>query len=138
MTEPSAERPLDAPRPAAPPDGVPGRVRLPGGREAALLPEPDGTVPAPVAARLRRAAGRCAELERRAAEAVVREFGEGAPTEAELAEARADLLLDTIEADGDGVVLHLSDTCGAHFPDGYWPAVRFDDAHEVVRVTVEA
>ncbi|MFC8367503.1 hypothetical protein ACFUIT_05820 [Streptomyces sp. NPDC057239] len=88
--------------------------------------------------RLRRALERRAELERRAVEAVVRAFSEGEPTDTEPAEAHQDLRLDTVETDGDGVVLHLTDTCGRHFLDGCWPAVRFDDAHGVVRVTIEA
>ena len=88
--------------------------------------------------RLLRALEHRAGLTRRAVEAVVRAFSDGEPTDAELAEAREDLLLDTVEADGEGVVLHLTDTCGHHVLDGYWPAVRFDDAHDVARVTVEA
>ncbi|NEB11833.1 hypothetical protein G3I32_23825 [Streptomyces coelicoflavus] len=88
--------------------------------------------------RLCRALERRAELERRAVEAVVRAFSDGEPTDTEPSEAYGDLRLDTVEADGDGVILHLTDSCGRHFLDGYWPAVRFDDAHDVVRVTVEA
>lgn len=76
---------------------------------------------------------------RRATDAVVTEFSTEEPTEDELAEAAHDLVLHTLEvlADGD-VVLHLDDSCGQHFLDGYWPAVRFDAADVAVEVTVEA
>ncbi|MFE7506445.1 hypothetical protein [Promicromonospora sp. NPDC057488] len=77
--------------------------------------------------------------QRRATDAVVKEFSAEEPTPDELAEAAHDLVLQTVEvlADGD-VVLHLDDSCGAHFLDGYWPAVRFDADDVAVEVTVEA
>ena len=76
---------------------------------------------------------------RRATDAVVTEFSAEEPTADELAEAADDLVLQTVEvlADGD-VVLHLDDSCGQHFLDGYWPAVRFDADDVAVEVTVEA
>lgn len=76
---------------------------------------------------------------RRATDAVVHEFSTEEPTADELAEAAHDLVLHTLEvlADGD-VVLHLNDSCGQHFLDGYWPAVRFDADDVAVEVTVEA
>lgn len=78
-------------------------------------------------------------LARRAVEAVVRRFGEGEPTPDELAEARDDLVVELVERHEDGsIVVHLADTCGEHFLDGYWPAVRLDAVGEVVEVTVES
>ncbi|MFS3128975.1 hypothetical protein ACLM5J_11285 [Nocardioides sp. Bht2] len=76
---------------------------------------------------------------RRATDAVVTRFSDEAPTPGELDDAEGDLVLQTVEvlADGD-VVLHLDDSCGQHFPDGYWPAVRFGRDDVVVEVTVEA
>jgi hypothetical protein len=35
-------------------------------------------------------------------------------------------------------MLHLDDTCGEHFLDGYWPAVRFGTDGSIVGVTIEA
>ena len=40
--------------------------------------------------------------------------------------------------DNGDVVLHLADTCGDHFMDGYWPAVQLDPDDNVVAVTVES
>ncbi|SDF37032.1 enoyl-CoA hydratase [Cellulosimicrobium cellulans] len=78
-------------------------------------------------------------LARRAVEAVVRRFSEGEPTPDELAEARDDLVVELVERHEDGsIVVHLADTCGEHFLDGYWPAVRLDAVGEVVEVTVES
>lgn len=76
---------------------------------------------------------------RRATDAVVTRFSEEAPTTDELDDAEGDLVVQTVEvlADGD-VVLHLDDSCGEHFPDGYWPAVRFGADDAVAEVTVEA
>ncbi|KUN76385.1 hypothetical protein [Streptomyces griseoruber] len=92
-----------------------------------------------LAPRLRRAAEHRAELERRAVEAVVRRFSVEPPTAEDLAEAAADLVLNTMVVDGDGeVVLHFTDSCGKHLLDGYWPAVRLDERDAVVDVTVEA
>jgi hypothetical protein len=76
---------------------------------------------------------------RRATDAVVTRFGEGDPEPTELDDAADDLVLATVEVlPGREVVLHLDDSCGQHFPDGYWPAVRFDESGAVVDVTVEA
>ncbi|WP_416981781.1 hypothetical protein [Streptomyces sp. T028] len=92
-----------------------------------------------LAPRLRRAAEQREELARRAVEAVVRRFSVEPPTAEDLAEAGADLVLDTIEVDGEGeVILHFTDSCGKHLLDGYWPAVRFDERDAVVDVTIEA
>ncbi|KAJ8139525.1 hypothetical protein OY671_007263 [Metschnikowia pulcherrima] len=78
-------------------------------------------------------------LARRAVEAVVRRFSEGEPTPDELAAAHDDLVVELVERHEDGsVVVHLADTCGEHFLDGYWPAVRFDAVGDVLEVTVES
>ncbi|MFF0817492.1 hypothetical protein ACFYVR_20345 [Rhodococcus sp. NPDC003318] len=78
-------------------------------------------------------------LRQRATDEVVRRFSEDTPTDEELADARHDLVLDTIEArSGGDVVLHLTDTCGSHFPDGYWPAVRLAPDGSITDVTVES
>jgi len=77
-------------------------------------------------------------LHRSAVEAIVYEFSEATPAPEELDDAREDLVLDTVEVFPDGeVVLNLTDTCGSHFMDGYWPAVRFSIDDSVVKVTVE-
>lgn len=76
---------------------------------------------------------------RRATDAVVTQFSEDAPEQAELDEAETDLVLATVEAyPGGDVVLHFDDLCGEHLPEGYWPAVRFDGSGAVSAVTVEA
>jgi hypothetical protein len=76
---------------------------------------------------------------KRATDAVVTQFSEDDPTQAELDDAADDLVLTTVEVHPGGeVVLHLDDSCGEHFLDGYWPAVRFDQVGAVVVVTVEA
>ncbi|MGM7423777.1 enoyl-CoA hydratase/isomerase family protein [Cellulosimicrobium sp. CpK407] len=78
-------------------------------------------------------------LARRAVEAVVRRFSEDEPTAQELAEAADDLVVDLVQRrDDGGTVVHLADSCGEHFLDGYWPAVRFDAVGDVVEVTVES
>ena len=76
---------------------------------------------------------------RRATDAVVTAFSEEDPTAEDLDAAAVDLVLETIEVDADGGVrLHLKDSCGEHFIDGYWPAVLFDTADTITAVTVEA
>lgn len=78
-------------------------------------------------------------LARRAVDAVVRRFSEGEPTPDELAAAHDDLVVELVERREDGsAVVHLADTCGEHFLDGYWPAVRLDAVGDVVEVTVES
>lgn len=76
---------------------------------------------------------------RLASDAVVAEFSQGEPETSELDEAATDLALETIEVEADGtVILHLTDTCGTHFPEGYWPAVHFGADDDISRVTVES
>lgn len=83
------------------------------------------------------AVGALPTLRRVASDAVAHAFGE--PTPQELEEAAADLRVVTVTARTDGtIVLHLDDSCGEHFLDGYWPAVVLDSAFEVLEVTVEA
>ncbi|KJF23645.1 hypothetical protein CJ178_14025 [Rhodococcus sp. ACPA4] len=78
-------------------------------------------------------------LHRQAAEAVVYEFSEDPTSTEELDDALRDLALDAVEVFPDNeVVLDLADTCGSHFMDGYWPAVRFNGDDNVVKVTVES
>ncbi|MDY0827655.1 hypothetical protein SK224_00800 [Microbacterium sp. BG28] len=77
--------------------------------------------------------------ERAATDAVVVEFGSEDPTQAELDEAADDLKAEQIVVFPDGAVtVHFTDTCGQHFPDGYWPAVHFDPDDAIAKVTVES
>lgn len=78
-------------------------------------------------------------IQRRASDAVVTAFSQGDPEPFELDEAASDLVLEAIEAASDGtIVLHLTDTCGTHFPEGYWPAAHLGDDATVTHVTVES
>ena len=110
------------------------------GAEIELMVE--GTSPdevMPLLPRLREVVARLDTLRRTATDAVVSNFSTGDPEPHELDEAASDLTLDTIESASDGtVVLHLSDSCGDHFPDGYWPAVHLAVDDTVAQVTVES
>lgn len=78
-------------------------------------------------------------IRRRASDAVVTQFSQGEPESHELDDAASDLALEAIEAASDGtVVLHFTDTCGTHFPDGYWPAAHLADDDTITHVTVES
>ncbi|MEV4738249.1 MULTISPECIES: hypothetical protein [unclassified Microbacterium] len=78
-------------------------------------------------------------LRRLASDAVVTAFSQGTPEPAELDAAASDLALETVEASADGtIVLHLIDTCGEHFPEGYWPAVHLGADGQITQVTVES
>lgn len=80
-----------------------------------------------------------ASRRRQASDAVVTEFSQGDPEPSELGEAATDLALETIEVEADGtVILHLTDACGTHFPEGYWPAVHFGADDDITQVTVES
>ncbi|MEU1513242.1 hypothetical protein ABZ490_13950 [Streptomyces sp. NPDC005811] len=104
-----------------------------------LLQTQDPTEARSLLPRLRRAVEHRTELRRRAVEAVVTTFSTEPPTAEDLAEAAADLLTQAIVVDGTGeVILHFTDSCGRHLLDGYWPAVRFDEADAVIDVTVES
>ena len=76
-------------------------------------------------------------VRRRASEAVITHFSDSEPSPAEIAEGADDLVLDTLEITDDATVLHFTDSCGQHFPEGYWPAVHLDADGEVAEVTVE-
>nr|WP_201470165.1 hypothetical protein [Microbacterium hydrocarbonoxydans] len=78
-------------------------------------------------------------LRRLATDAVVTAFSNASPEQHELDDAASDLSLETLEASADGtVVLHLIDTCGQHFPEGYWPAVHLGADGQITQVTVES
>ncbi|PZT83251.1 MULTISPECIES: hypothetical protein [unclassified Streptomyces] len=112
---------------------------LDGRRVAFLIDTIDPTEVRRLLPRLRQVVEWRGDLKRRAVEAVVHAFSQGAATAEDLAEAHDDLLLDTIVAESNGdVLLHLTDSCGGHMLDGYWPAVRFDRDDTLVKVTIEA
>jgi hypothetical protein len=78
-------------------------------------------------------------IQRRASDAVVTAFSQDEPEQHELDDAASDLALEAIEAGSDGtIVLHLTDTCGTHFPEGYWPAAHLADDDTITNVTVES
>ncbi|MFF7292937.1 hypothetical protein ACFY9N_10435 [Microbacterium sp. NPDC008134] len=78
-------------------------------------------------------------IQRRASDAVVTSFSQDEPEQHELDDAASDLALEAIEAASDGtIVLHLTDTCGTHFPEGYWPAAHLADDDTITNVTVES
>lgn len=102
----------------------------------------EGTTPAevePLLPRLRDTVDRLSTLRRLATDAVVTRFSTGEPEPHELTDAATDLQLETLEAASDGtVVLHFTDTCAQHFPEGYWPAVHLGPDDAVLDVTVES
>lgn len=80
-----------------------------------------------------------AVLRRLASDAIVTAFSTGTPEQHELDDAASDLTLETLEASADGtVVLHFIDSCGEHFPEGYWPAVHLGTDGQITQVTVES
>lgn len=110
------------------------------GSEIELMIE--GTDPAEVSAllpSLRKTIADLGKRRRTASDAVVTTFSNGEPEHHELDDAASDLVLDTIEAAADGtIILHFTDSCGDHFPEGYWPAVHFRPDGAVEQVTVES
>lgn len=79
------------------------------------------------------------DIRRTASDAVVTQFSDVEPEQSELDEGTQDLHLEAIEAAADGTfVLHFVDTCGEHFPEGYWPAAHLDADGAVTGVTVES
>lgn len=89
--------------------------------------------------RLAQVVERFGELRHASVEAIVRCFSSTPPTDDQFADGARDLEPNTIVVDVDGdVVVHMTDLCGDHFLDGYWPAARFDADDEFVEVTVEA
>ncbi|MGH3688548.1 MAG: hypothetical protein ACRDT7_00200 [Microbacterium sp.] len=110
------------------------------GSELELMLE--GTTPdevAPLLPRMRDTVKRLSALRRIATDAVIRNFSTGELQAHELDEAASDLTIEAIEAAADGtVILHLIDSCGEHFPEGYWPAVHLSVDDSVAQVTVES
>ncbi len=102
----------------------------------------EGTSPqdvAPLLPRVRETIADLTSLRRIASDAVVTNFSNGEPEPHELDDAASDLTLETIEAAADGtIILHLIDSCGEHFPEGYWPAVHLGAGGDVEQVTVES
>ncbi|MDQ0612390.1 hypothetical protein QF046_000031 [Microbacterium sp. W4I4] len=102
----------------------------------------DGTDAAavqPLLPRLRTVVADLDIIRRTASDAVVTQFSDVEPEPHELDEGAQDLRLEAIEATADGTfVLHFADTCGEHFPDGYWPAAHLDGDCAVTAVTVES
>lgn len=78
-------------------------------------------------------------IRRSASDAIVTHFSDAEPAPHELDEGARDLRLEAIEAtDDDRIILHFVDSCGAHFPDRYWPAAHLDGEGRVFAVTVES
>jgi len=77
-------------------------------------------------------------IRRRASDAIITRFSDGEPTPAELDDGFNDLVLDTIEATVETTVLHFTDSCGQHFPEGFWPAVQLDETNSILEVSVES
>ena len=78
-------------------------------------------------------------VRRLASDAVVTAFSTGAPEQHELDDAASDLVLETLEASTDDtIVLHFTDSCGTHFPEGYWPAAHIGPDGQIRQVTVES
>lgn len=102
----------------------------------------EGTSPqdvTPLLPRVRETIADLTSLRRIASDAVVTNFSNGEPEPHELEDAASDLTLETIEAASDGtIILHLIDSCGEHFPEGYWPAVHLGAGGDVEQVTVES
>lgn len=88
--------------------------------------------------RIRAVVADLGSIGRRASDAVRAHFSDSEPSADELDAAADDLQLEAIEATADQTVLHLQDTCGEHFPEGYWPAVHLDHTGAVTDVTVES
>jgi hypothetical protein len=78
-------------------------------------------------------------IRRTASDAVITQFSDVEPELHELDMGAQDLRLEAIETVADGTfVLHFVDTCGEHFPEGYWPAAHLDADGAVTAVTVES
>lgn len=80
-----------------------------------------------------------AGIRRSASDAVVTHFSDAAPTAHELDDGATDLRLEAIEASADDeILLHFVDTCGVHFPEGFWPVAHLGPDNTVTAVTVES
>ncbi len=89
--------------------------------------------------RLRAVMADLERVQRAASDAVVAAFSQGDPSPHDLEQGAADLLLEAVVAGADGsIVLHFTDACGEHFPEGYWPAAHLADDDTVATVTVES
>ena len=88
--------------------------------------------------RLRTGGAEIDRSRRRASDAILTHFSDSEPSRAELDDGATDLLLDVIETTADVTVLHFTDACGQHFPEGYWPAAHLDLDGNVVEVTIES
>jgi|GEM_PF-596619 len=89
--------------------------------------------------RLRAVVAELDSIRRTASDAVITQFSDVEPEQPEFDEGAQDLQLEAIEAAADGTfVLHFVDTCGEHFPEGYWPAAHLDGDGAVTAVTVES
>lgn len=116
-----------------------GTVVIDGAEVELMLEGRDPGDITPLLPRVRETISELASLRRIASDAVVTNFSNGEPEPHELDEGASDLALETIEAASDGtIVLHLIDTCGEHFPEGYWPAVHLGTDGHVDQVTVES
>lgn len=116
-----------------------GTVVIDGAEVELMLEGRDPGDITPLLPRVRETISELASLRRIASDAVVTNFSNGEPEPHELDEGASDLALETIEAASDGtIVLHLIDTCGEHFPEGYWPAVHLGPDGDVDQVTVES
>lgn len=94
---------------------------------------------APLLPRMREVVKRLHTLRRIATDAVVTNFNTGEPAPQDLDDAASDLALEAIEGTPDGtVILHFTDSCGEHFPEGYWPAVHLGIDDAVQQVAVES
>lgn len=116
-----------------------GTVSVEGAEIELMLEGTTADEVAPLLPRLRDTVKRLHTLRRIATDAVVAKFSTGDPEPDDLDDAAADLAIEALEAAADGtVVLHLTDTCGEHFPEGYWPAVHLAVDDSVAQVTVES
>ncbi|MFF8818598.1 hypothetical protein ACF07D_11445 [Leucobacter sp. NPDC015123] len=116
-----------------------GEIDLAGTAVELLVESSDPAVVEKLSERLAAALAQLPRLVRRATDAIVAEFSDQDPTEADRDEAARDLALQTLAVLPDGrLVLHLDDTTSTHFPEGRWPAVYLGGDNEVLDVTVEA
>lgn len=120
-------------------DWYAGRIDDQGAQIELLIDGPDVHDVRSRLPRLRAVVADLPGIRRIASDAIVTQFSDVEPTTLELDEGAEDLLLEAIESSGDGeIVLHFADTCGQHFPDGYWPAAHLDSEGVVTSVTVES
>ncbi|OAN43091.1 hypothetical protein A4X16_08590 [Microbacterium sp. H83] len=120
-------------------DWYAGTVTVDGAELEFMIEGTDADEAAALIPRVRETIGVLDVLRRLATDAVVTAFSTGTPEQHELDDAASDLVLDTLEASSDEtVVLHFTDGCGEHFPEGYWPAVHLGADGQITQVTVES